>query len=163
MENTPAAPAAQTTPTSPATPVVVDASFQKFVISTATCFVIQLEAMCEVPSLDNSGNFTVLKDRILGPVKDKELSPAELYKIPQMKPAFTCKLHKNTKRIAYAKTGPAAIALSTEGADVTMIHILNAPTLATHVPAPLNKLNIRGQPTLTANPLMLYPKNVTLQ
>lgn len=89
----------------------------KFLISSNTCNVAELRQMCDPLGLDSSGTFILVKARVLNAIRDRQISEADLWAMPAMKPAFTRK-PSSRKGFARTKTGSAAARASTVNLDV---------------------------------------------
>lgn len=137
----------------------------KFLISTSTCQVATLRQMCAALWVTNKGTFLVMKSRITGTIKEKNLSEADLFLMPQFKPAFLRKLvDKSRKKLGRIKTGAAA---ATRSEDTTMQGSLPQPSTpppVAHIPGPLEHIPLPLQRPLSPNyPAALLPEAATIQ
>lgn len=129
----------------------------RFSITTASCTVIQLRAMCTALGLDDSGNHTILKRKIMEAIKDGGISQVDLYQMSQMKPAFTRKPSK--KNIARAKTG-ASVAATTADKDIQMTD-QNGTIDTPNIPPPLEKISSSNNQMRTTDDFADLDPNAT--
>lgn len=145
------------TPSTPATPTTPAAPPNKFVISSATCTVVQLRLMCAALSIPDKGTHTVVKERILSHIRARKMTTAELYAMPAMLPAFT---RRASKKAAIRRPRAA----STVGFD-KMVVDETAPTQTAlpAIPGPIDAISVADQRPGSPNSFpMLLPEAASL-